>query len=208
MSSGPFTRPVKEITRQHRPHLRVRIVRRFYRGASAKSKSLEIVFHDLEGGSITAIVKPPHLSLFDERLVQGRVYGIKTNTYHLENNSGKFLTSLHKLRIVFQLKTHLVDVPDECFFPDYMFDFRDFATLVDPDTIDETLLFDVIAKVSEIHEAREKVFYGKETKLIEIVLEDLRGMQLSCTLWGDYVDEILKFEANIKSGTPVIILLS
>ncbi|KAL3648220.1 hypothetical protein CASFOL_007644 [Castilleja foliolosa] len=206
MSSGPVTRPVKEITRQHRPHLRVRVVRRFYRGPSSRNKYLEIVFHDLEGGRITAVVKPPHLSLFDQRLVQGRVYGIKTNTYHLENNHGKFLTSLHKLRIVFQPKTHLVDLLEEFFFPEFMFDFRDFATLVDPDTIDETLLFDVIGKVTEIHEAREMEFSGNKTKLMEIVLENLRGMQLRCTLWGDYVDEILRFEANIRSVAPVIIL--
>ncbi|KAL3618463.1 hypothetical protein CASFOL_033239 [Castilleja foliolosa] len=57
-----------------------------------------------------------------------------------------------------------------------MFNFRSFDTLVDPNNLDETHLF------------------------------DLSGQQLSCTLWGDYVDEILVFEANIKAGPPVIIL--
>ncbi|KAL3625912.1 hypothetical protein CASFOL_030441 [Castilleja foliolosa] len=205
-SSGPVTRPVKEIRRENKPAIKVRVVRRFYRGGNSSNKSLEIVFHDLEGGRITGVVKSYHLASLDAKIVQGRVYGIRKNNYYVENNTGKYLTTLHKFRIVLHGLTKLVEIPEESFFPDFMFDFRNFNTLANPDTIDETLLFDVIGKVIEIHNAQERDFHGKNARLIEMVLEDLSGIQVRCTLWDDYVDQVLAFEGNLGSGTPVIIL--
>ncbi|KAL3623237.1 hypothetical protein CASFOL_032053 [Castilleja foliolosa] len=162
-SSGPVTRPVKDIRRENKPAIKVRVVRRFYRGANSSNKSLEIVFHDIEGGRITGVVKNSHLASLDHKIVQGRVYGIRGNNYYVENNTGKYLTTLHKL-------------------------------------------FDVIGKVNEIHNAQERDFHGRSARLIEMVLEDLSGIQVRCTLWDDYVDQILAFEGNLGSGTPVIIL--
>ncbi|KAL3625337.1 hypothetical protein CASFOL_030791 [Castilleja foliolosa] len=202
-SSGPVTRPVKDIRRESKPAIKVRVVRRFYRGANSSNKSLEIVFHDIEGGRITGVVKNSHLASLDHKIVQGRVYGIRGNNYYVENNTGKYLTTLHKFRIVLHGLTKLVEIPEESFFPDFMFDFRNFITLADPDTIDETQLFDVIGKVNEIHNAQERDFHGRSARLIEIVLEDLSGIQVRCTLWDDYVDQILAFEGNLGSGTPV-----
>ncbi|KAL3654632.1 hypothetical protein CASFOL_001617 [Castilleja foliolosa] len=205
-SSGPVTRPVKDIRRENKPAIKVRVVRRFYRGANSSNKSLEIVFHDIEGGRITGVVKNSHLASLDHKIVQGRVYGIRGNNYYVENNTGKYLTTLHKFRIVLHGLTKLVEIPEESFFPDFMFDFRNFITLADPDTIDETQLFDVIGKVNEIRNAQERDFHGRSARLIEMVLEDLSGIQVRCTLWDDYVDQIFAFEGNLGSGTPVIIL--
>ncbi|KAL3648867.1 hypothetical protein CASFOL_005270 [Castilleja foliolosa] len=201
------SRPVKEVNRTDRPSLKLRVVRRFYRsGASPNSKSLEIVFHDLEGGRITGIVKSMHLQSYDARFIQGRVYAIRTNTYYVENNTGKFLTTLHKFKIVIHAKTFMIDMPEESFFPDFMFDFRNFKTLDDPNNVDETHLFDVIGRVTEIHSEKEIQVDSKPIRLIEIILEDLSGHQLSCTLWGKYVDDILIFEGNVKAEPPIIIL--
>ncbi|KAL3619716.1 hypothetical protein CASFOL_034628 [Castilleja foliolosa] len=202
---APLCRPIKDVDRTNKPCLKLRVVRRFYRtGAGRDNRSLEIVFHDSEGGRITGIVKQLNLKFFDNRFTQGRVYSIKG--YYVENNIGKFLTTLAKFRIVIHAKTWLIEMPQECFFPDYMFDFRNFGTLVDVDKVDETLLFDVIGKVTVIHNPQEKEFSGRRARLIEIVLQDLSGRQISCTLWGDYVDEILAFEGNLKAGPPILIL--
>ncbi|KAL3648628.1 hypothetical protein CASFOL_005031 [Castilleja foliolosa] len=203
---GQASRPVSEVSRNERPSLKLRVVRRFYRqGLVSNNRSLEIVFHDLEGGRITGIVKSMHLKSFEDRFIQGRVYAIRTNTYHVENNLGKFLTTLHRFKIIIHAKSFIVDIPDESFFPNFMFNFRDFSDLADPNQVDETHLFDVIGKVVEIHGAQEE-FNGRRARLIEIVLEDLSNQRLSCTLWGDYVDEMLAFESTIRATVPVIIL--
>ncbi|KAL3621676.1 hypothetical protein CASFOL_036588 [Castilleja foliolosa] len=167
------SRPVKEVTRTQRPSLKLRVVRRFYRGVSTTKKSLEIVFHDLEGGRITGAVKSMHLKNYDSRFIQGRVYAIRTNTYKVESNSGKFLTAPHKCKIVINEVTSVHDMPQESFFSDFMFNFRSFSTLQDPNNVDLTELFDVIGKVVEIHAAQEREIDYKVVRLIEIVLEDL-----------------------------------
>ncbi|KAL3615932.1 hypothetical protein CASFOL_040226 [Castilleja foliolosa] len=200
------SRPVREVTRTNRPSLKLRVVRRFYRGVSTTKKALEIIFHDLEGGRITGVVKSMHLKNYDNRFIQGRVYAIRTNTYKVETNSGKFLTAPHEFKIIINGVTSVHDMPQESFFPDFMFNFRSFSTLQDPNNVDLTELFDIFGKVVEIHAAQEREIDFKVVRLIEIVLEDLSGQQLSCTLWGDYVDEILFFESNIKSGPPILIL--
>ncbi|KAL3640293.1 hypothetical protein CASFOL_015261 [Castilleja foliolosa] len=200
------SRPVREVTRTNKPSLKLRVVRRFYRGVTTNRKALEIVFHDLEGGRITGVVKSMHVKNYDNRFIQGRVYAIRTNTYKVETNSGKFLTAPHPFKIIINGVTSVHDMPQESFFPDFMFNFRSFATLQDPNNVDLTELFDIIGKVVEIHAAQEREIDFKIVRLIEIVLEDLSGQQLNCTLWGDSVDEILFFESNIKSGPPILIL--
>ncbi|KAL3638565.1 hypothetical protein CASFOL_017936 [Castilleja foliolosa] len=147
-----------------------------------------------------------HLKLFENRFIEGRVYAIRTNTYQVNYNSGKFLTTLHNFKIIIHDQSIVVDIPEESFFPDFMFNFSDFSDFVDPNTVNETHLFDVIGKVVEIHGAQERQFNGRSTRFIEIVLEDLSNQRLSCTLWGDYVDEMLGFVSNIRSAAPVIIL--
>ncbi|KAL3618785.1 hypothetical protein CASFOL_037447 [Castilleja foliolosa] len=166
--------PVNEVNRTDRPSLKLRVVLLFYRPVLASNnRSLEIVFHDLEGGRITGIVKSMHLKSFENRFIQGRVYAISPNTYHVDYNSGKFLTTLHNFKIIIHDQSIVVDIPEESFFPDFMFDFSDFSDFVDPNTVNETHLFDVIGKVVEIHGAQERQFNGRSTRFIEIVLEDL-----------------------------------
>ncbi|KAL3627833.1 hypothetical protein CASFOL_028248 [Castilleja foliolosa] len=198
---APLFRLIKDVDRNSRHALKLRVVRIISRSGYDKKdnkSSLEIVFHDQEGGRMTGIVKKMNVKLFESRLTEGRVYGIRN--YYVENNSGNFRTSLAKFKIVFNAKTMFAKFPDEHFFPDFMFDFRPFSTLVDINNVD------VIGKVNEIHNPQDKEFSGKRARLIEIILEDLSGHQISCTLWGSYVDQILTFESNLTADPPVLIL--
>ncbi|KAL3626707.1 hypothetical protein CASFOL_029450 [Castilleja foliolosa] len=201
---GEFSsRPVKEIDRSNRPCLKLRVVRQFYKNAqTSNNKSLGIVFHERRAYNRHCEVF--NLKLLDSRFTQVRVYAVKG--YYVKNNMGKFLSTLAKCRIIINAKSLVIEMSEESFVPDFMFDFRNFVTLVDPDKVDETLLFDVNGKVTEIHNPQEKTFSRRRARLIEIILEDLSGRQMNCTLWCDYVDEILAFEGNLKGGPPVLIL--
>ncbi|KAL3654591.1 hypothetical protein CASFOL_001576 [Castilleja foliolosa] len=66
--------------------------------------------------------------------------------------------------------------------------------------LDNRFVQDVIGKVTEIHNPQEKEFSGKRLASLKF------GRQVSATLWGNYVDEILTFEGNLKAGPPVLIL--
>ncbi|KAL3626704.1 hypothetical protein CASFOL_029447 [Castilleja foliolosa] len=200
-------RLIKDVNRTNKPNLKLRVVRCIMKTGFENKEggsTLEVVFHDKEGGRITGVVKKINMRMFEKRFIEGRVYGIRS--YYIENNSGRFRSTLAQFKIVFHAKTLLIDFPEEHFFPDYIFDFRDFATLVDVNTVDETMLFDIIGKVNAIHNPQEREINGRRVRLIEIILEDLSGRTLSCTLWDAFVDQILSFETNLTAETPVIIL--
>ncbi|KAL3616591.1 hypothetical protein CASFOL_039981 [Castilleja foliolosa] len=200
-------RLIKDVDRTNKPNLKLRVVRCITKAGFANKDSgstLEVIFHDKEGGRITGVVKQINMRLYQNRFIEGRVYGVRS--YYIENNTGRFRTTLAQFKLVFHAKTLLIEFPEEHFFPNYMFDFRDYATLVDVNKVDETLLFDVIGKVNEIHNPQERGFSGKRVRLIEIVLEDLSGRKINCTLWDTFVDQILAFESNLTAEIPVLIL--
>ncbi|KAL3633957.1 hypothetical protein CASFOL_022719 [Castilleja foliolosa] len=201
---APLAIPIKEVDRSNKPCLKFRVLHRFYRLTSDNNRSLEMILHDNEGGRITGIIKSQNLDLLDNRFVQGHVYAIKN--YYVENDIGRFLTNHSKFRIVLHSTTCLIEITKESFFPDLMFDFRSYSTFVDPDRVDDTKLFDIIGKVTEIHPPQEKLFVGRRTRFIQIVLEDFSGQRANPTLWANYVDEILAFERNNRAGPRVLIL--
>ncbi|XP_061365002.1 uncharacterized protein LOC133308396 [Gastrolobium bilobum] len=65
---------------------------------------------------------------------------------------------------------------------------------------------DVIGLLSGIGEVREHVISGRNTKMVVVELENLRGQKLECTLWESYVDEVQTFLAKNQSAQNVIIL--
>ncbi|XP_061345581.1 uncharacterized protein LOC133291343 [Gastrolobium bilobum] len=73
----------------------------------------------------------------------------------------------------------------------------------------ETLVIccvDVIGLLSGIGEVREHVISGRNTKMVVVELDNLRGQKLECTLWESYVDEVQTFLAKNQSAQNVIIL--
>ncbi|XP_061353325.1 uncharacterized protein LOC133298108 [Gastrolobium bilobum] len=65
---------------------------------------------------------------------------------------------------------------------------------------------DVIGLLSGIGEVREHVISGRNTKMVVVELDNLRGQKLECTLWESYIDEVQTFLAKNQSAQNVIIL--
>ncbi|KAL3618598.1 hypothetical protein CASFOL_037680 [Castilleja foliolosa] len=203
-------RLIKDVDRTNKPNLKLRVVRCITKagfGNKDSGSTLEVIFHDKEGGRITGVVKQINMRLYENRFIEGRVYGVRS--YYIENNRGRFRTTLAQFKLVFHAKTLLIEFPEEHFFPNYMLDFRDYATLVDINKVDETLLFDVIGKVNEIHNPQEREFNGRRVRLIEIILEDLRVVVKSILLYGILL--LTKFlrsspTGNLTAEIPVLIL--
>nr|GMC59656.1 replication protein A 70 kDa DNA-binding subunit B-like [Ipomoea batatas] len=59
-------------------------------------------------------------------------------------------------------------------FPKIMFHFKSFECILSKQGIDEKVLFDVIGRIVEVYSPMEKVIGGKQTRLIDFVLEDVR----------------------------------
>ncbi|VFQ86769.1 unnamed protein product [Cuscuta campestris] len=51
-----------------------------------------------------------------------------------------------------------------------------------------------------------KPVMGKETLIMEIILEDLEGTRIACTLWGRYASNLMKFVEKLPKQ-PVIAVI-
>nr|GMD86971.1 replication protein A 70 kDa DNA-binding subunit A-like [Ipomoea batatas] len=72
--------------------------------------------------------------------------------------------------------------------------------------IDPKVLIDVIGRVVHIFSPLDKLINGRPSKLIDFVIEDLKGIQLKCTVWDQHVENVMPFcQYDLKE--PVIVLI-
>ncbi|XP_019181935.1 PREDICTED: uncharacterized protein LOC109177053 [Ipomoea nil] len=64
----------------------------------------------------------------------------------------------------------------------------------------------VIKEFREIHAPQDKIINDKNSRLIEFVIEDSEGIQLSCTVWDDHVNKVETF-FNSAIEEPLLVLI-
>nr|GMD25321.1 replication protein A 70 kDa DNA-binding subunit D-like [Ipomoea batatas] len=85
----------------------------------------------------------------------------------------------------------------------YMYRLQPFEVL---NTLDANILVDVIGRVVEIYSPLEKMINGRPARLIDFLIEDLKGNQVKCTVWDDHVEKLKPFfKSDILD--PVVILI-
>nr|GMD74986.1 replication protein A 70 kDa DNA-binding subunit B-like [Ipomoea batatas] len=77
-------------------------------------------------------------------------------------------------------------------FPKIMFRFKSFEY--------------VIGRIVEVYSPMEKVIGGKQTRLMDFVLEDVSKRQIHCTLWDEHVDQLIPYY-NSTVVDPVILII-
>ncbi|GER36087.1 jasmonate-zim-domain protein 1 [Striga asiatica] len=95
-----------------------------------------------------------------------------------------YRSTISQYRLILHGRTEHISYKGD--FPIFRFDFRRFITLIDAEKIDESMLFDVIGMVVEIHPVQN-----------EECQRSKKGNVLPCTLWGTYVDQFLNFESQL-----------
>ncbi|GER52504.1 replication protein A 70 kDa DNA-binding subunit [Striga asiatica] len=131
----------------------------------------DCVFHDSEGMRLHATMKKNIMNQFKPKLKEGKVYRLRD--FIVENNSGKYKTSIFEYRIKFYGKTKCTEI-NERSFPNFMFEFKSFEQLTSATHIDENHLFDVIGRVVSRQPPQIKEIDGRNSRFVEVVLEDLK----------------------------------
>ncbi|XP_031127450.1 replication factor A protein 1-like [Ipomoea triloba] len=84
--------------------------------------------------------------------------------------------------------------------------FLPFDSIKSLEGIDPKVLIDVIGRVMHIFSPLDKIINGRPSKLIDFVIEDLKGIQLKCTVWDQHVKKAMPFcQYDLKE--PVIVLI-
>ncbi|GER41316.1 replication protein A 70 kDa DNA-binding subunit, partial [Striga asiatica] len=130
----------------------------------------DCVFHDSEGMRLHATIKKNIMNQFKPKLKEGKVYRLRD--FIVENNNGKYKTSIFEYRIKFYGKTKCTEI-NERSFPNFMFEFKSFEQLTSATHIDENHLFDVIGRVVSRQPPQIEEIDGRTSRFVEVVLEDL-----------------------------------
>ncbi|GER56404.1 replication protein A 70 kDa DNA-binding subunit [Striga asiatica] len=153
---------------------------------------------------IHATIKKPQIGLFQNILKEGGLYAVKD--FMVAESNPRYKTTPCIYKIIFVQRTRVVEIFDIS-FPYTMFEFKSFDQLIDAQTVDESTLIDIIGRLACKYSSQHKEIQGRQSKLMDIILEDLQGLRLPCTLWGDYVDELTDYLSIVNDEQPVIVLL-
>ncbi|XP_031127610.1 replication protein A 70 kDa DNA-binding subunit-like [Ipomoea triloba] len=194
---------VEELDKDHTSvAIRLRAVRTYnvwHSRGRDQIKSRECVFHDEAGSYIHLHIPGKSVSPKND-FVEGNVYCIKkflvvAHWYCYKTCEGEYMMKVFSETLVKPYKG--------CDFPRYMYRLKPFEVL---NTLDANILVDGIGRVVEIYSPLEKMINGRPPRLIDFVIEDLKGNQVKCTVWDDHVEKVKPF---FKSDLldPVVVLI-
>ncbi|XP_057793067.1 replication protein A 70 kDa DNA-binding subunit B-like [Salvia miltiorrhiza] len=172
-------------------------------GNKNEAFSHEVIFHDKEGNRVHATINQSSISKIKPILEQGNIYTIKD--YVITTNNLKFKTTECKFKILLFRQTRITELEDDT-FPNHMFNFKAFDDVAKMEEVQQASLFDLIGVIVSSYKPIEKDLNGKPTKLMDIVIEDLEGKTLSCTLWEQYADTMFEFLCSQPKMHVCIIL--
>ncbi|KAL6551274.1 hypothetical protein OROMI_021762 [Orobanche minor] len=181
--------------------MRLRLIRSFAVPAYNNKNevaSFEFIFQDKEGDRVHASARGHAINLFKVKPVEGHLYALKDFVV-LENRS-KFKTTAHPYKINFLRKTKMEEIFDEK-FPETIYNLKSFNQLEEDKESSQFLLFDVIGRIVSCQLPPVATERGKK---MEFILEDHVNNNIKCTLWDNYVDDLLPFvEADSEENIIV-----
>ncbi|KAL3655438.1 hypothetical protein CASFOL_001224 [Castilleja foliolosa] len=160
--------------------VRARLIR-LYKQPSFTNKdelgSLEMVLHDEVGDRIHATLRAPLYERIGKDLTEGKLYIFRN--FIVVDNMSTFKTTHHRHKINLFRKSVIREFQDEN-FPSFMYNFTEFEQLAPQNQPDARYLIDVIGRVNR---------------------------QLSCTLWAEYINDLLPYLENSNDDEPVIVAI-
>ncbi|XP_027903772.1 uncharacterized protein LOC114163676 [Vigna unguiculata] len=181
-----------------------RIVRLWFVEDYTKGKtpfSMEIVLQDQEGVLIHASVRRTLIYKFQSEIKEDKVYSIQS--FSVSCNGGSYRTTKHAYKINFQFGTK-VNMVQSTLVPKTTTSYTPFSTII-ADGFDTDYLVNVIGMFTAVGTERELEKAGKKTKM-NVILIEADGLQLECTLFGQYVDMLNAFLASGEDQHVVIAL--
>ncbi|KAH6780565.1 hypothetical protein C2S52_011802 [Perilla frutescens var. hirtella] len=124
----------------------------------------------LEAERIHVTIPGSNSEKYKHRLIEGSVYAIIDFVIGLNIMKYRTMSCIHKI-IVFK-HTRLFEVFHEE-FPKCLFEFKTFTDIALMENIGESAMFDEIGTIVSHYRPQQKEINGKNTKLMDLVLEDV-----------------------------------
>ncbi|MCH79384.1 replication factor A protein [Trifolium medium] len=165
------------------------------------SGSVDLVLIDGHGRKIQASIPDEFLSIFDDRIIEGRVYQMSFLSGRF--NFGFYLPSYHRYKFVFDENSKVVPSSNDL-LPTYG------LSLIGAENILKRrqhyrYLVDVVGVVTSVNHDKDFFPDGRVAQSVTFKLNDQRK-SFYCELSGDLVDEFRKRLKDCSNGLPIVVL--
>ncbi|KAL3624235.1 hypothetical protein CASFOL_033051 [Castilleja foliolosa] len=150
-----------------------------------------LVVHDEVGDRIHVTMKPHIHERIGLNLVEGSLYKFKK--FIVLDNRSTFKTTPHMHKISLFRLSQMAEFRDDT-FPDFMFNFTDFGHLTPQNPPDDNVIGRVISY--------QKPFENLTSRRMDFRIQD----RLACTLWAEYINDLLPFLENTENK-PVVVAI-
>ncbi|KAL4277214.1 Replication protein A 70 kDa DNA-binding subunit B [Arachis hypogaea] len=150
--------------------------------------TLEFVAMDQLGDRIQCSIRNPQRRLFEDELVEGKIYTICN--FSVAINDKKYKATNHASRIYFKRDTQLRLVDDPS-FSENVFRFVPNEVILNH-TNAQSHLIDVIGLLTAKGDIIEFTKNGKKSNYIVLELDDMGKGKIRCTLWEEFASKLVK----------------
>ncbi|KAJ0696335.1 putative nucleic acid-binding, replication factor A [Helianthus annuus] len=166
--------------------------------------SIEMIVVDEEGTTMQANVLRRWFPKFEHLLNESDCYFIVKPTIGLNESKYKYVANKNKLGIYCDTDVY----PCKDFNgPIYGFSFTSFKDIIDK-TVPENKSIDVIGFVVDVKDLKKfKTARGKDTKKLNVIIQDLEMDSIYLSLWDSYADRILEHWENREQHGVIVVIL-
>ncbi|KAL4381358.1 hypothetical protein AHAS_Ahas04G0125500 [Arachis hypogaea] len=166
--------------------------------------SIEMVLQDKQGGRIYATIPRSLAKKYISVILEFHMYTM--SNFIVVDTMTKKKNGVSRWVLAFSHRTRIEHIENPT-FPLEAFRCRNLAEMHTVEKVDDLELFDIIGEVVRKEDPRELVTSkGIETKRLIVIVEDLEKNRLSCTLFGETVDQILP-HLDEDRLEPLIVIL-
>ncbi|KAL4322302.1 hypothetical protein AHAS_Ahas14G0196900 [Arachis hypogaea] len=166
--------------------------------------SIEMVLQDKQGGRIYATIPRSLAKKYISVILEFHMYTM--SNFIVVDNMTKKKNGVNRWVLVFSHRIRVEHIENPT-FPLEAFRFRNLAEMHTVEKVEDLELFDIIGEIVGKEDPRELVTSkGIETKRLVVIVEDLEKNRLSCTLFGETVDQILP-HLDEDRLEPLIVIL-
>ncbi|MED6119909.1 hypothetical protein PIB30_016118 [Stylosanthes scabra] len=173
-------------------------------GNGSEGGAWEMLFHDFKGNRVHCTLPVGVIMTFKPILSEGRFYSL--SNFLVVKNRLWMKSSLFEYRIILMQRSCVLLILQPL-FPFKPFVFQSIASIINEESLQENVLFDVLAKVIGKEDPKEMVTkHGTNSKRIGLRVKDADKTSINCTLFGGLVDRIKPYIEEQK-GEPLIVAL-
>lgn len=160
-------------------------------------------YKEWKGTGMHSQIKENDIRDFEKVVKEGKLYKIRNFLVCINFFTFKTCVHPHMMQFIPRTLIKQISIPD---FPNQLFNFVSFEDLHEGRNFNESLLIDVIGRVTSRTSDRVHNHFDSPRRTMELTLEDNTGLTMGCTLWNDFAEHANVYLSR-ESSKPIILII-